>query len=72
MYKATFVLKKENIFDTYIKTRYWGKGVVFVNGFNIGRYFNVGPQMTLYVPAPLLQPGLNTVLILIFLYYFYQ
>ena len=31
------------------------KGCIFVNGFNLGRYWNVGPQKTLYVPAPVLK-----------------
>lgn len=62
MYKATLELKEGKIFDTYINMKNWGKGVVFVNGFNIGRYFDIGPQMALYVPAPLLKPGLNTVI----------
>ena len=47
--------------DTFLDMRSWHKGVVFVNGFNVGRYFRVGPQQTLYVPAPLLRPGTNTV-----------
>nr|CAD7435898.1 unnamed protein product [Timema monikensis] len=41
----------------------WGKGNVFVNGFNIGRYFSVGPTHTLYVPAPLLSQGANEILV---------
>ena len=39
----------------------WRKGVVFINGFNLGRYWDVGPQRTLYIPAPLLRLGLNQV-----------
>lgn len=39
----------------------WTKGVVFINGQNLGRYWNVGPQETLYVPGPWLKPGLNEV-----------
>jgi len=39
----------------------WSKGVVFVNGVNIGRYWSVGPQHSLYIPAPLLRRGPNTV-----------
>jgi beta-galactosidase len=34
---------------------------VFVNGFNMGRYWDAGPQRTLYVPGPLLQRGFNEV-----------
>ena len=37
------------------------KGVVFVNGFNLGRYWEIGPQETLYVPGPLLKQGDNEV-----------
>ena len=33
------------------------KGVVFVNGFNIGRYWEIGPQKALYIPASLLKVG---------------
>lgn len=39
----------------------WNKGVVFVNGFNIGRYMRCGPPRTLYIPAPLLKHGDNVV-----------
>lgn len=62
-YKSTFVLKEGKITDTYFDVRDWKKGVVFVNGFNIGRYFSGGPQLTLYIPAPLLHPGVNTIII---------
>lgn len=39
----------------------WSKGVVFLNGVNLGRYWKKGPQKTLYVPAPLLKRGINKV-----------
>ena len=39
----------------------WKKGVVFINGFNLGRYWHVGPQRTLYIPAPLMRLGDNQV-----------
>ncbi|XP_053978638.1 beta-galactosidase [Hylaeus volcanicus] len=46
--------------DTYLNTIGWGKGVAFVNGRNLGRYWPlVGPQVTLYVPAPYLRSGEN-------------
>lgn len=49
--------------DTYLATCGWGKGSVWVNGFHLGRYWDVkGPQHTLYVPAALLQPGANEIL----------
>ncbi|CAF4607173.1 unnamed protein product, partial [Rotaria socialis] len=37
------------------------KGVAFCNGFNLGRYWNVGPQRTLYIPAQLLVKGVNQI-----------
>ncbi|XP_049939913.1 beta-galactosidase-1-like protein 2 [Schistocerca serialis cubense] len=49
--------------DTFIDMSDWGKGSVFINGFPLGRYFNLGPQRTLYVPAPLLVQGSNEILI---------
>jgi len=49
--------------DTFINMSKWNKGVVFVNGFNLGRYWNRGPQKTLYVPAPMLRTGDNQLMI---------
>ncbi|MBQ3900297.1 MAG: hypothetical protein II736_01100, partial [Clostridia bacterium] len=37
------------------------RGSVFINGFNIGRYWELGPRTSLYVPAPLLRRGGNVV-----------
>ena len=39
----------------------WEKGVIFVNGFNLGRYWKKGPQLTYYLPGPLLRTGKNEV-----------
>ena len=48
--------------DTFVDLRGWGKGLVFVNGAHLGRYWStVGPQQTLYLPAPLLHRGTNKV-----------
>ena len=41
----------------------WGKGCILVNGFNIGRFWEIGPQKRLYIPGPLLKKGTNTILI---------
>ncbi|VVC34719.1 Glycoside hydrolase superfamily,Beta-galactosidase 1-like,Glycoside hydrolase, family [Cinara cedri] len=65
-YKGIFIIpqnkKHPKPLDTYLDTSGWSKGVAFINGINIGRYWPaVGPQITLYVPAPYLVPGLNTV-----------
>lgn len=47
--------------DTFLKLDGWQKGVAFINGFNLGRYWNKGPQKALYVPAPFLKKGRNEI-----------
>jgi beta-galactosidase len=49
--------------DTFLDTRGWGKGAVWINGHAIGRFWNLGPQQTLYVPAPWLRKGINEVIV---------
>jgi beta-galactosidase len=49
--------------DLFLSTAGWGKGNAFVNGFNLGRYWSAGPGETLYVPAPLLRSGRNSVVV---------
>ncbi|WP_109479817.1 beta-galactosidase [Paraburkholderia sp. C35] len=49
--------------DVYLDMSEWTKGVVWVNGHNLGRYWHIGPQERLYCPAPFLSAGDNTVLI---------
>jgi beta-galactosidase len=49
--------------DTFLALPGWTKGVVWLNGFNLGRYWERGPQKTLYVPAPLLKPGQNELVV---------
>ncbi|XP_032328159.1 beta-galactosidase-1-like protein 2 isoform X2 [Camelus ferus] len=49
--------------DTFIKMQDWTKGVIFINGQNLGRYWNIGPQETLYLPGPWLQPGANEIVV---------
>lgn len=52
----------EQIHNTYWDAQGWGKGFVFVNGFNLGRYWPlVGPQITLFVPKELLKHGKNEI-----------
>ncbi len=41
----------------------WTKGVVWVNGRNLGRYWEVGPQKRLYCPAPFLKVGTNEIVV---------
>ncbi|MDX6182644.1 beta-galactosidase [Flavobacterium sp. Fl-77] len=49
--------------DTFLDMTDWGKGIVFVNGHNLGRYWKVGPQQTLYVPGCWLKSGQNSIVI---------
>lgn len=49
--------------DTYLDMSLWEKGVVWVNGHNLGRYWNIGPQRQLYCPAPWLKKGRNEIVI---------
>ncbi len=52
-------------FDTFVRLEGFTKGNVFINGFNLGRYWNeAGPQKTLYLPAPLLKTGENEIVVL--------
>ncbi|CAL4902048.1 unnamed protein product [Urochloa decumbens] len=64
-YEGHFHIDSESeIKDTFISFRGWNKGVAFVNNFNIGRFWPArGPQCALYVPAPILRPGDNTIVI---------
>ncbi|OAY36500.1 beta-galactosidase 17 isoform X2 [Manihot esculenta] len=66
LYTAHFSIEKDNqVKDTFISFSGWGKGIAFVNDFNIGRYWpSFGPQCTLYVPAPILHRGENVLVIL--------
>ncbi|MGM0920360.1 MAG: glycoside hydrolase family 35 protein [Bacillota bacterium] len=50
--------------DTFVDTEGFTKGNVFINGFNLGRYWSTGPQRTLYLPGPLLKEKDNTITVL--------
>ncbi|MEW2402503.1 glycoside hydrolase family 35 protein [Streptomyces sp. NPDC046862] len=50
--------------DTFLALPGSGRGLVWVNGFLLGRHWEIGPQVTLYCPAPLLRAGENTVTVL--------
>ncbi|XP_075544262.1 beta-galactosidase-like isoform X2 [Dermacentor variabilis] len=52
VYQATFGLNVSKPLDTFIRLDHWKKGIVVINGFNLGRYWTpMGPQKTLYVPS---------------------
>lgn len=50
--------------DTFLKLPGWVKGVVWVNGVNLGRYWTIGPQQTLYLPGCYLRKSHNEVIVL--------
>lgn len=54
----------ETVGDVFLDMTKWGKGVVWVNGHCLGRYWNIGPTQTMYLPAPWLNKGTNKILIL--------
>jgi beta-galactosidase len=49
--------------DLFLDTSRWGKGVAWINGFNLGRYWGRGPQHTLYIPAPAVRVGTNELIV---------
>lgn len=61
-YKATFSLDK--VGDTFFDMTNWSKGMVWVNGYAIGRFWEIGPQQTLYMPGCWLKKGENEIIIL--------
>ena len=61
LYAGTFNLDTTG--DTFLNMETWGKGIVFVNGFNLGRYWKRGPQQTLYLPGCLLKKGENKIVV---------
>ena len=52
-YRFTFEVEEAG--DTFLDFAGWGKGCAFLNGFNLGRFWEIGPQKRLYIPAPLLK-----------------
>jgi beta-galactosidase len=61
-HKGTFILAKTG--DTFLDVSKWGKGLVWVNGKCLGRFWNIGPTQTMYVPGPWLKKGANEVIVL--------
>jgi len=58
-----FKFEVDEIGDTFLDMTGWGKGIAVLNGFNLGRFWEVGPQMKLYVPGPILRLGENELII---------
>ncbi|CAF1015590.1 unnamed protein product [Didymodactylos carnosus] len=64
IFTATLNVKDISPYDTFLLPQNWTKGVAYVNDHNLGRYWTIGPQMTLYTPGPWLQTGQNNLTII--------
>lgn len=62
VYRASFDVKKPA--DTFLDMESWGKGLVYVNGHALGRFWEIGPQQTLYLPGCWLRKGRNEIVVL--------
>jgi beta-galactosidase len=60
-YRGEFTVSKPG--DTFLDTRGWGKGTMWVNGHALGRFWDIGPQESLYLPAAWLRRGENSVVV---------
>ncbi len=54
----------DKVGDTFLDVSKWSNGVVWVNGHCLGRYWDIGPTQTMYLPAPWLKKGNNKVIVL--------
>ena len=61
-YRATFEL--EQVGDVFLDMQTWGKGMVWVNGKSMGRFWKIGPQQTLFMPGCWLKKGKNEIIVL--------
>jgi beta-galactosidase len=61
-YRGSFQVA--SLADTFLDTSMFTKGQVWINGHNLGRVWNAGPQRTLYLPGPWLHKGMNDVVVL--------
>lgn len=64
-FTGTFILTETG--DTYFDLSNYFKGMVYINGHNLGRHWNIGPQKRLYCPASWLRKGQNNILVFDFL-----
>lgn len=58
-----FLFEVDEPADTFLDFKGFGKGCAFINGFNLGRFWEIGPQKRLYLPAPLLKKGSNAIIV---------
>jgi beta-galactosidase len=60
-HRGTFELTETG--DTFLDLRGWRKGAVWINGHNLGRFWHIGPQQTLYCPGVWLKEGANELVV---------
>ncbi|MBD5224892.1 MAG: beta-galactosidase [Bacteroidales bacterium] len=61
VYRGTFNVDKPS--DTFLDMSGWGKGLLYVNGHPMGRFWEIGPQQTLYMPGCWLKQGENSIMV---------
>ena len=61
-----FTLNTDKPADTFLDMRSWGKGIAWVNGHCLGRFWSIGPTQTMYLPGPWLKSGANDIVLLDF------
>ena len=60
-HKVSFNLDQTG--DSFLDFSRWGKGAAWINGHSLGKFWNIGPQQTLYVPGPWLKKGENELVV---------
>jgi len=60
-YKGNFTATTTE--DTYLNLSKWNKGLVWVNGHCLGRFWNIGPTQTMFLPGSWLKKGKNEVIV---------
>ena len=53
----------DEVADTFLDLENFTKGFVTINGFNVGRYWEIGPQKRLYIPAGIIKKGKNEIIV---------
>jgi beta-galactosidase len=61
-WRGSFQLRRTG--DTFLDLRQWGKGVAWINGHCLGRFWDIGPTQTMYCPGPWLRVGANDIVVL--------
>ena len=66
LYVGKLDVSDETPSDTFLDMTTWTKGIAWVNGHNLGRFWSIGPQQTLFVPGCWLKKGANEIVVLDF------